>query len=112
MKGWVNDMGKATEIKTTQEYVLEVLKTDTAARNSDDYLIFAVCKKINPMCAGLPFETVLIHRKDLGLPVLETIRRTGQKIRAAHPELAGDANVVAQRELNEEVFRKYARGTC
>lgn len=101
-------MGKLNEIRTTQDHVMEVLKSDEAARNSDDYLIYAVCKKINPLCAGLPFETVLIHRKDLGLPVLETIRRTGQKIRASHPELCGNSTVEGQRMLNEEVFREYA----
>ena len=103
-------MNKAAEIRTTQDIVLEVLRNDIAARNSDDYLIVAVCKKINPLCAGMSFQTVLTNRKTLGLPVLETIRRTGQRMRAAYPELAGNDNVEAQRTLNEETFRDYARG--
>jgi len=103
-------MSKSKELATTQKIVEEVLKNDIAARNSDDYLIFAVCKKVNPMCLGMSFETVIRHRKELGLPVFETIRRTGQKLRAAYPELAGDADVEAQRKLNEEVFKEYARG--
>ena len=40
----------------------------------------------------------------------ETVRRTRQKIQAAHPELAGIENVEAMRELREETFRNYARG--
>ncbi len=103
-------MNKATEIKTTQDIVKDVLESDIASRNSDDYLIYAVCKRINPMCLGMSFETVIKHRKELGLPVFETIRRTGQKVRASHPEFAGNSEVEAQREANEKVFKEYARG--
>ena len=103
-------MDKATEIKTTQDIVKDVLENDIAARNSDDYLIYAVCKRINPMCLGLSFEMVIKNRKELGLPVFETIRRTGQKMRAAHPEFAGNGEVEAKRKKNQKVFKEYARG--
>ena len=103
-------MGKTKELKTTQDVVKEVLENDIESRNSDDHLIFEVCKKINPMCLGMPFETVIKNRKALGLPVFETIRRTGQKMRAAHPELAGCDDVEEQRMLNEQIYRDYARG--
>mgnify|MGYP003293377903 CR=1 FL=1 len=103
-------VNKSKEIRTTQEVVKEIMEADSAARNSDDYLIFAVCKRINPVCAGMPFETVVRNRKSLGLPVFETIRRTAQKLRAAHPELAGCAEVEAQRKENEQTFKDYAKG--
>ena len=103
-------MDKATEIKSTQDIVKAVLESDIMARNSDDYLIYAVCKRINPMCLGMPFESVIRHRKDLGLPVFETIRRTGQKLRASQPELAGNVGVKEQRKKNEQVFKEYAKG--
>lgn len=103
-------MNKSKEIRTTQEVVKEVMEQDSAARNSDDYLIFAVCKRFNPVCVDMPFETVVRNRKSLGLPVFETIRRTGQKLRAAHPELAGDVEVQEQRKENEKIFRDYAKG--
>jgi hypothetical protein len=102
-------MNKSKEIRTTQAVVKEIMEADSAARNSDDYLIFAVCKKINPICAGMPFGTVVQNRKNLGLPAFETIRRTAQKLRAAYPEYAGNSEVEAQRILNEETFRDYAR---
>lgn len=102
-------MNKKTELITTAKLVKEALMECPSARNSDDVLITVVCKRINPLCATLPFETVLANRKSLGLPVFETIRRAGQKVREKHPELAGDSNVETQRELNEEVFRDYAR---
>ena len=104
-------MNKETEIKTTHDIVKDVLENDIMARNSDDYLIYAVCKRINPMCMGMNFETVIRHRKDLKLPAFETIRRTGQRVRAAYPELAGNSAVETSRGLNERIFRDYARGT-
>lgn len=103
-------MSKSIELKNTTKIVKEVLTNCPAARNSDDVLISVVCKRINPLCAGLSFDTVLSNRKSLGLPVFETIRRTGQKVRAKYPELAGTGNVEAQRELNEQIFREYAKG--
>lgn len=103
-------MDKVKEIKTTQEIVKEVLESDIEARNSDDYLIYAVCKRINPVCMGLSFETVVKHRKDFKLPAFETIRRTGQRVRAKYPELSGNSVVETHRGLNERVFRDYARG--
>ena len=53
---------------------------------------------------------VMSNRKVFGLPAFESVRRTRQKLQAAHPELAGDSNVEAQRMLNEGVFKEYARG--
>jgi len=103
-------MSKSTELKSTTKIVKEILTECPAARNSDDVLIALVCKRFNPSCSGLSFETVLANRKALGLPVFETIRRTGQKVREQHPELAGSSDVEAQRSLNENVFREYARG--
>ncbi len=103
-------MSKSKELKSTTKIVKEILTECPAARNSDDVLIILTCKRFNPLCAGLSFETVLANRKALGLPVFESIRRTGQKIREQHPELAGNADVEAQRELNEKVFRDYAKG--
>lgn len=102
-------MSKAKELKTTTEIVKDILTHDSFARNSDDYLIYLVCKRINPSCVSMPFVEVMANRKSLGLPVFESIRRAGQKVREKHPELSGSPDVEAQRLLNEEVFRKYAR---
>lgn len=104
-------MSKAKEIITTQEVVRNVLETKPYTRNSDDGLIYEVCKKINPLCANLTFEIVIKNRKSLGLPAFETIRRTGQKMREQNPELRGNDEVQAERELSQKVFRDYARGT-
>ena len=103
-------MSKEKEIRKTAKVVREVLETDVKARNCDDYLILAVCTAINPECVNLSFETVMRNRKALGLPVLETIRRTGQRTRAENPELAGSVVAETARKENEEIFKNYANG--
>lgn len=107
-------MGKLNELKTTQEIVMEALKSQPMARNSDNYLYYWVYEVIGKE-KGIDINSMSIPRfflcmKDYGFPSTETIRRTRQKIQAEHPELAGDDNVEAQRMLNEEAFRKYAKG--
>lgn len=103
-------MSKAEELKTTSEIVQIILEQNPKARNSDDYLYIKVCEKVNNISINLPFKMVMANRKAFGLPAFESVRRTRQKLQAAHPELAGDADVEAQRMLNEGVFKEYARG--
>ena len=102
-------MGKSAELKKTNKVVMEVLKENPEARNNDDCLIIEVCKRMNPLCVNLSFETVMRNRKILGLPVLETIRRTGQKVRETYPELAGNSDAEAARVLSEQAHREYAK---
>lgn len=102
------------ELKTTQDIVMEVLKQQPKARNSDNYLCYWVYKVIGNK-NGLDIDSMSIprfflHMKDFGFPSTETIRRTRQKIQSEHPELCGDKTVEGQRKMNEEVFRRYARG--
>ena len=106
-------MGKLNELKTTQEIVMEALKSQPMARNSDNYLYYWVYEVIGQE-KGIDINSMSIprfflHMKDYGLPSTETIRRTRQKIQAEHPELCGSSTVEGQRLLNEEVFRDYAR---
>ncbi len=103
-------MGKATELKTTQDVVKEILETNEMARNSDMALYVKVCERINPNVLSKPFWVVLLSLKEYNLPNIETVRRTRQKLQAAYPELCGNDNVEAQRKVNEEAFREYARG--
>lgn len=102
-------MGKAKELESTTKIVKEVLEKFPEARNSDDVLIYIVCKMINPVCSKLSFDTVLLNRKALGLPVFESIRRSGQKVREHHPELAGSERAKANRKKSEKAFIEYAR---
>lgn len=102
-------MSKSKELKTITAIVKDVLKHYPKARNSDEVLYLAVCSKISGMCLDLPFWKVFMHRKEYGLPSYETVGRARRKLQETHPELAGNSTVEAQRTLNEEVFRDYAR---
>lgn len=107
-------MGKSTELKNTTELVKNILERCPEARNSDNVLYLKVCEKIGNE-RGINLATIsvphfFLHLKSYNLPQFETVRRTRQKIQATYPELAGDSKVEAQRMLNEESFRAYARG--
>lgn len=107
-------MGKLNELKTTQDIVMEVLKQQPMARNSDNHLCYWVYRFIGKK-NGIDIDSMsmpafFLNMKQFGFPSTETIRRTRQKIQADHPELCCDSNVECQRLLNEEVFREYARG--
>lgn len=106
----VNDMGKATELKNTTAIVKDILANCPDARNSDDYLYLKVCQRINGICLNLPFHQIMMNRSKYGYPIYESVRRSRQKLQAKYPELSGNPDVEAQRMLNEEVFREYARG--
>lgn len=107
-------MGKLNELKTTQGIVLEVLKEQPMARSSDNYLCYLVYKVVGKKNGididSMSMPTFFLHMKEFKFPATETIRRTRQKLQAEHPELAAEGNVEAQRTLNEEAFREYARG--
>lgn len=103
-------MNKAKEIYTTQNIVKEILETNKMARNSDAALYIKVCERINPAVLSKPFWTVLLSLKEYNLPSIETVGRARRKLQEMFPELSGDVDVEAQRLLNEEVFREYARG--
>lgn len=96
-------------IKRTQDLVKEILETVPETRNSDDELYFHVCKRINPDAMLKPFYKVVLHRKEHALPPFESVRRTRQKLQAAYPELAANADVEAQRIVNEGIVKNYAR---
>lgn len=96
-------------IVRTSDIVKRVLEQVPDTRNSDDLLYWIVCERINPIIKGLTFGRVLVLRKELGLPPFESVRRARQKIQQHFPELAGNAEVETQRNLNEEAVRDYAR---
>ena len=102
-------MSKSKELKTITAIVKDILEHDPKARNSDEYLYLKVCEKVGGMYMNLSFWNVLLHRKAYGLPPYESVGRARRKLQETHPELAGNSTVEAQRTLNEEVFRDYAR---
>ena len=102
-------MSKSKEIATTHEIVKEILEKHPFTRNSDSKLYVKVCERIAPEAINQPFWVVFTNRDDWNIPGFETVRRTRQKIQHDNPHLVGDANVEAQRMLNENCFKEYAR---
>lgn len=101
------------ELRNTTALVKEALKSNPRARNSDNYLYYLICKA---KLAGwgvditaLSFADGLLKRSEYNLPAFETVRRSRQKIQQHNPELAGTADVEAQRAILEDEFRNYAR---
>ena len=106
-------MSKSKELMNTTTIVKEVLQKHTRARNSDNYLYYHVCSIIGQQKGidinGMSMPTFLLKLSDSPFPAFETVRRTRQKLQASYPELAGTEKVEAQRVLNEEAFKDYAR---
>lgn len=103
-------MGKLSELKATQDLVKYLLTTEPRTRNSDDFLYIRVCEIRGGEAVKRPFWDALLNRKQYGIPPFESVRRSRQKLQRAFPELAGSKDVEAQRKVNEEAFREYARG--
>jgi len=102
-------MGKLKELNSTTKLVKQILEQDKKARNSDVYLYIKVCESINPEALNKPFIEVQAHLNEYGIPPISTVARTRRKLRRAYPDLAGNSDVEAQRTLNEEDFKAYAR---
>ena len=107
-------MGKLRELQATSHIVKEILEECPEARNSDNLLYIKVCSRIGKTNGfdinKMSMPTILLNLKELNLPVFETVRRARQKIQAEHKHLAANTDVEAQRMLNEESFRTYAKG--
>ena len=102
------------DLKTAQDLVMDILTTTPKARNSDNYLLYVVYARVGKMHGidinQMSVPTFFLHLKEYGFPSPETIRRTRQKIQAAYPELAASDKVESFRYIQEEAFKKYAKG--
>lgn len=107
-------MSKAKELHTTTDLVKGILENCPETRNSDNILYLKVCEKIGNEhginLASISVPHFFLHLKAYKLPQYETVGRARRKIQSEYPELSGDSTVTAQRMLNEEVFRDYAKG--
>lgn len=96
-------------IRRTSDLVKKILEEEPKARDSFDHLYYMVALKKNPASLGMPMAQVLMNRNGLNLPPFDSVRRSWQKIRAAHPELAGSDEVEAQKVVNEAIVKDYAK---
>lgn len=102
-------MSLSKDLTKTRHIVRDILENDESARNSDMALYIKVCERVNPAVLTKPFGYVLGNRKELGIPPFETVRRTRQKLQEDCKDYSAAPNVEAQRMLNEEIFRDFAR---
>ena len=107
-------MDKKTELMTTKDIVMSILKQDKRARNSDSYLYLKVLDAVDVKkkmgIHGIPLGQFLLHRADWGFPPFETVRRARQLIQRKFPELDACDEVQGFRDENETVHREFARG--
>lgn len=96
-------------IKRTSDLVKAILKEEPKARDSFPYLYYMVCLAKNPKALGMPFAQVIMNLNSLNLPPFESVRRSRQKLQSAYPELASSDEVEAQKAVNEEIVKNYAK---
>ena len=106
-------MSKSAELRSTTELVKEILTDSPKARSSDNYLYYLVCATIgreNGVDVNkMSMPMFLLRTKEYRFPPFESVRRSRQKLQAKYPELSADADVEAQRTINEQIFKAYAR---
>ena len=103
-------MNKIEELKTTQNKVKVILENDELARNSDDYLYCMLCEMIDENSVNLPFWKVMLNRKKYKFPSFKSVERARRKVQKLYPELASDPDVEAQKMINEEIYKDFAKG--
>jgi len=89
--------------------VKEMLIEFPETRNNDTLLQKMVMTKINPDIVGLGFCYVMDHRKDLGLPPFESIRRARAKLQREYENLKATPAVQEARAEQEEEYLEYVR---
>lgn len=92
-------------IDKVSDIVLDILRKDPKARDSDRYLYIEVVRAVKPQALYEPF---FLAYADNDLPSTETVRRTRQKAQADYPELAADMQVEGFREVKEHEFFDFA----
>lgn len=106
-------MNKSKELKSTTDLVKYILQKYPQTRNSDNELYLKVLTVLGNhngiLISDMPVTVFFRNLKEYGFPSLETVGRVRRKLVETHPELAGNSTVEAQRILNEETFRDYAR---
>lgn len=97
------------QLSTIEDNVKSILEQDEDARNDDMTLYLRVCDTYVKDMGNAPFATVMLQYKLFGLPTFESVSRTRRKLQRQNPELLGSTRVQKQREMLEQVYRKYSK---
>lgn len=102
------------KIREIAKKVKTILINDERARNQDSYLYYKLCeqeciaKGIDPK--SITFEDAMLNgASKYGFPVIETVRRSRQKVQHDNPWLAGDIEVEAMRLALEDEYKSFSR---
>ena len=105
---------KAQQLINISKLVLEILQTDTQARNSDHILYLRVLQRVTALTdspvspRSMSVDYFLKNMKDLGYPPFESVRRARQKVQRTYPELKPCDKVKICRSENEKEYRVYS----
>ena len=93
------------------DVVYDVLTEFPETRDSDYKLFLKVCDKVceNPSVLRLPFDHVLKHRKELGVPNFESVGRARRKVQEEHILLRSSAEVQTEKNITEEMVLDFVR---
>lgn len=104
---------KKKELRNTLERVRMILERYPETRNSDDLLYYRICKSVandaDVSIETMPLAFFLLHRKAIGFPPFESVRRARQKVQAKFPHLDADPSIEDARDENEMVYREFSR---
>lgn len=100
------------QIETTAAIVQNILTSNVASRNSDNFLFYLVCKH-QLDAKGIDIDTIgfkelFLSFPEYGLPQFETVRRTRQKLQEDNPELRCNESVGIARSASQDAFKDFA----
>lgn len=101
------------EVRLVKPLVVEALRINEKARNSDNYLYYLVCKA-KLAAKGIDIDQIsftdaLLRNRELGIPIFESVKRARQKEQAANPDVAPSSEVEELRKANEAEVKNYVR---
>lgn len=97
------------DIRTLEDAVVDLLRECPETRNSDVVLYLKLTKIINASANAMPFEYVMLHRDELGLPLIESVGRARRKAQERYSELQAVDRVRTCRRMKSREFEDYAR---
>ena len=98
--------------ETIEQAVLDVLKNNEVARESDDILYLEVLRRKYPFIESRTVGYLFTNREAMKLPTFESVRRSRAFILAQerYKDLRPSTSVCERRRALEEKLRKYYGG--
>lgn len=88
--------------------VIEILMADSNARNSDDYLYFKVCQRLDNAVLDVKLGDWLLGFNKYDMPRFASVSRARRKVQAQFPELRATEKINKCRYERAVMFEEYA----